>query len=99
MTPSPGEADLAALRAAIVCRIYPEGLRLWAGAVRQLENAIRNRSVTSERMSELRAFVDWCRRELRCAQSHDLVQLRTIHAATAYEARVAVGPRIIRTRL
>ncbi|HYW42857.1 MAG TPA: hypothetical protein VE959_08375 [Bryobacteraceae bacterium] len=99
MTPPLEDADLAAVRAAIACRNYPEGLRLWAVAVRRLENAIRSRSLTRERMSELRDFVDWSRKELRCAQAHDLVQLRTIHAATAYEARFAVGPRIIRTLL
>ena len=99
MTPSSGDADLAAVRAAVVRRNYAEGLRLWAEAVRRIENAIRNRSLARERMSELRDFVDWSRREIRCAQSHDLFQLRTIYAATAYEARCAAGPRIIRTLL
>jgi hypothetical protein len=99
MTPSLEDADLAGVRAAILCRDYREGLRLWAGAVRELENAIRNHSLTRERMSELRNFVDWSRREIRCAQSHDLFQLRTIHAATAYESRFAAVPRIIRILL
>lgn len=76
--------DPSAIRDAIAKEQYAEALHLWTAYTAPIQRAIEARSVTPERMQELRELYTWSRTALLIARAHLRDRYHALEVAAAY---------------
>lgn len=74
----------ATIRDAIAGEHYAEALRLWTAYTAPIQRAIEARSMTPERMEELRELYTWSRTALLIARAHLRDRYRALEVSAAY---------------
>ena len=79
------------IREAIVHEQYGEALRLWTSYAAALRREIEDRSISPDRMTELRELFTWSRSAMLCAREHLRDRYHAAEVAAVYRGHPLGG--------
>lgn len=88
-----------AIRRAVASGEFQEAQRLWTGYMAELNEELRQGSLSETRLAEAGELMEWSRRVVICARAHAQDRLNGLHVAGQYgdPPRPQV-PQLIQTR-
>jgi hypothetical protein len=91
------------VRQAIAAGEFEKAQVLWEGYAAQLRRELAEGAVSAARLEEMRELVEWSRRTVLCATSHDRSRMDAlagaVRVAQAYEGERSHAAALIQTNL